>query len=136
MLAALTDPAFDPAAEVLLEQPMSNPRHLVSSIEYQVTLQDIPNGATIRANLDAPGYLVLADTWYPGWQVTVDGERVEFLRANYAFRAVSLDAGDHIVEMLYQPLSVRLGMVVSLGMLAIGVAVGWVSQRWRSVSEG
>jgi hypothetical protein len=136
MLAELTDPAFDPATEVLVEQPVPNARHLVSSTEYQMTLQDIPNGATIRASLDVPGYLVLADTWYPGWQATVDGERVELLRANYAFRAVPLDAGDHVVEMLYRPLPVRLGVVVSLGILAIGVAVGWVSLRWRSVSEG
>jgi hypothetical protein len=135
MLAALTDPAFDPAAEVLLEHPVSNTRRLVSSIEYRVTLQDIPNGSTIRANLDAPGYLVLADTWYPGWQATVDGERVEFLRANYAFRAVPLDAGDHIIEMLYRPLSVRLGIVVSLGVLVM-VAVGWVSLAWRSGGGG
>jgi hypothetical protein len=123
MLAALADPAFDPAAEVLLEQHVPGVRQPVIGVEYQITLQDTGNGITIHADLDAPGYLVLADTWYPGWQATVDGERVALLRANYAFRAVSLDAGDHIVEMFYRPLSVYVGAAVSLGMLVVGLTI-------------
>ncbi|MBE9506721.1 MAG: YfhO family protein, partial [Chloroflexi bacterium] len=109
MLAALVDPAFDPAAEVLLEQAVSSDQHAAASIEYRVTLQDTPNRVTIRAALDAPGYLMLADTWYPGWQATVDGEPVEILRANHAFRAVWLEAGEHTVEMAYRPASVLVG---------------------------
>ena len=130
MLAALADSAFDPTAEVLLEQPVSNIQHPASSIQYQVALQDTPNGVTIHAVLDAPGYLVLADTWYPGWQAAVDGEPVELVRANYVFRAVVLDAGDHVVEMLYRPLSLRLGAVVSLSMLIVLLTV-WLVRRQR-----
>jgi hypothetical protein len=126
MLAALADPAFDPAAEVLLEQPVPNLRP-PTTFQYSVTLQDVPNGVTIRADLGAPGYLVLADTWYPGWRATVDGERVECLRANYAFRAVALDGGEHVVEMVYQPLSVRVGIVMSSGMfIAIVAGAVWL----------
>jgi hypothetical protein len=136
MLAALTDPAFDPTAQVLLEQPVSSIQHPASSIQYpvsstqhpassiqhQVTLQDTPNRVTIRAILDAPGYLVVADTWYPGWQATVDGVPTEVLRANYAFRAVWLEAGKHEVEMVYRPTLVRIGGAVSLTALTLLVA--------------
>jgi len=128
MLAALADSAFDPTAEVLLEQPVSNIQHPTSNIQYQVALQDTPNRVTIHAILDAPGYLVLADTWYPGWQAAVDGEPVELVRANYVFRAVALDAGDHVVEMLYRPLSLRVGAVVSLGVLIVLLTV-WLVRR-------
>jgi hypothetical protein len=129
MLAALTDPAFDPAAEVLLERPApdtqrpaSGVKHPGSIIPYQVTLQDGPNGVTIRAALDGPGYLVLADTWYPGWQATVDGVPTEILRANHAFRAVRLEAGEHTVEMAYRPPVVLVGGAVSLTALILLVA--------------
>jgi len=122
VLAALTDPAFDPTAEALLEQPVSSIRHPASSIQYQVTLQDTPNRVTIRATLDAPGYLVVADTWYPGWQATVDGVPTEVLRANYAFRAVWLETGKHEVEMVYRPTLVRIGGAVSLTVLTLLVA--------------
>jgi hypothetical protein len=105
MLTALTDPAFDPTAEVLLEiepLPVRNSQFAIRNSQI-LSLQDTPNRVTIHATLAAPGYLVLADTWYPGWQATVDGEPVEILRANYAFRAVWLGEGEHVVEFVYRP---------------------------------
>ena len=44
------------------------------------------------------GYLVLADTWYPGWKAQVDGLDASLLRANLMFRAVHLEAGEHVVR--------------------------------------
>ena len=160
MLTTLADPAFDPIAEVLLEQSPSNlqslasfsvqkgvgdqasagktpinrglrrilHRQLASSLQCQVALRDAPNRVTIHAVLDAPGYLVLADTWYPGWQAMVDGVPTEILRANYAFRAVWLEAGEHTVEMIYRPISVLIGGAASLTTLAL-LAIGLLLTR-------
>jgi hypothetical protein len=122
MLAALTNPTFDPTAEVLLEQSISGVQSPAPSIGYQMTLQDSPNQVTIRAVLDAPGYLVLADTWSPGWRATVDGESAEVLRANYAFRAIWLDTGEHNVEMVYRPTVALVGAAISLTVLALLIA--------------
>ena len=70
-----------------------------------------------------PGrYLVLADTFYPGWQARIDGERAAILRANYAFRAVALDAGEHEVVFRYRPLSFIVGVACS-GISLVGVFV-------------
>ena len=73
-----------------------------------------PNQVRIEAVLSQPGYLVLADTYYPGWQAFVDGQRAEILRANYAFRALALDAGEHEVYFRYRPRSFMLGGVISI----------------------
>ena len=136
VLAALTDPAFDPTVEVLLEADPSPPRSIADSpprsIAYSLTLRDVPNGVTINANLDAPGYLVLADTWYPGWRATVDGVSVELLRANHAFRAVALSAGAHMVEMTYRSPAVWWGAGLSLAMLVIALVGGVVYGLYRS----
>ena len=121
MLAALTDPAFEPSAEVLLEvepRVVKDPLRLADGLE-SVTLWDGHNRTTIRAQLRSPKYLVVADTWYPGWRATVDGVPAELLRANYAYRAVWLEAGDHTVEMIYHPTLVIVGGVVSLAMVAL-----------------
>jgi hypothetical protein len=128
ILTALADPAFDPVAEVLLGQPVPVARQPSAGIKYQVTLLDTPNGVTIHADLDAPGYLVLADTWYPGWQATVNGEPSDILRANYAFRAVWLEAGAHTVSMVYRPISILVGgavTLVSLALLAVGLVLAY-----------
>jgi hypothetical protein len=129
----LSDPEFDPAFEVLFEQKSLSENHppiLPFSHSQILSLHDGPNRVTIRAALDAPGYLVLADTWYPGWRATVDGESVEILRANYAFRAVRLEAGEHTVEMVYRPTSVLVGGALGLAALVV-IVVGLLLARKR-----
>lgn len=75
---------------------------------------------TVSVQTDAPGYLVLADAYYPGWQATIDGQPAPLLRANYAFRAVPVPAGDHIVQMVFNPPIWWLGLAVS-GLTALGL---------------
>jgi uncharacterized membrane protein YfhO len=73
-----------------------------------------PNQVKIEVALDQDGYLVLSDTYYPGWRAYVDGEEKEILRANYAFRAVPLESGRHTVLFKYDPLSFKVGLAISL----------------------
>jgi len=67
----------------------------------------------------APAMLVLLDRWYPGWSVRVDGRPADVFRANGAFRAVEIPAGQADVEFVFAPRSVALG----IGMTAVGVVV-------------
>jgi hypothetical protein len=123
-LAALRDPAFDPAAEVILaegKELAADGGHAAAEIvSYE------PERIEIEASLDAPGYLVLTDAFYPGWMVEVDGQPTSLLRADLYFRAVALDAGDHQVLFRFQPATTHLGLIVSLIAwlgLGLGVAV-------------
>jgi uncharacterized membrane protein YfhO len=74
---------------------------------------------TIDALLRTSGVLVLTDAYYPGWKVVVNGKEKRILRANHFFRGVALAAGKHRVEFVYQPLSFRIGAVVSATTLII-----------------
>ncbi|MCX7681877.1 MAG: YfhO family protein [Anaerolineae bacterium] len=125
MLMLLAAPDFDPTAEVLLEQPTGIPQVTPASRAQRspIRLRDGHNRVTIHVTLETPGYLVLADTWYPGWQATVDGEPAPLMRANYAFRAVWLEAGEHTVEMAYRPRSVLVGGMLSVVVLVVMVGV-------------
>lgn len=76
-----------------------------------------PQLVEIEASLTGDGYLILLDTFYPGWVASVDGQASPIYRANYIGRAVFLPAGEHIVRFEYRPLSFRLGVWVALGML-------------------
>lgn len=91
------------------------------------SLHDEWNRTTIDVELDEPGQLILADTYYPGWRVTVDGEEREILRVHHAFRAVALSAGKHRVVFVYTPKSFWLGLYVSAATWLIAVAT-WFLQ--------
>ncbi len=121
-LAALRDPAFDPAAEVILAQgneiAVDGGRSAAEIATYE------PERIEVKASLDAPGYLVLTDAYYPGWKVEVDRQPASLLRADLYFRAVALDAGEHQVVFRFQPASARLGLIASLiAWLGLGLAV-------------
>lgn len=126
---------FDPAAMVILEsgEPLSTtPTSTLGLWEYGL------NTVTVQVEADAAGYLVLADAYYPGWTATVDGVAVPIHRANYAFRAVYVPAGEHIVRFEFVPHLWWLGAGVSLGTLAalmLWAAVAWLRQRKNQPPE-
>ncbi|HVE81645.1 MAG TPA: YfhO family protein [Myxococcales bacterium] len=79
-----------------------------------------------------PGYLILADRFYPGWHATVDGREAPIYRADYAVRAVPLpEEGHHVVRFEYRPATVRAGAIISAVATALALAVLLVRWRWR-----
>lgn len=85
-----------------------NAKATISYKEYS------PEKNVIEVKSTGNGFLVTADAWYPGWKVKVDGTNAEIYRADYIFRAVFLDEGDHVVEFYYEPKSLKIGMIVTL----------------------
>jgi hypothetical protein len=83
----------------------------------------------IEASLDRSGILVLNDSDYPGWRVSVDGKPDKWFTANYLFRAVLLLPGKHVVRFDYRPASFYRG--VALTLLTIGVLTAFGVRRLR-----
>jgi hypothetical protein len=120
VLARLTSPDFDPRRSVLLEADCprgATPREGSSGVTLE---RDDAGQVRARVDLERPGFLVLSDTFDPGWRARVDGEPVEIRRANWAFRAVALPAGRHAVDLHYEPASFRVG----LGLAGLAAGVG------------
>jgi hypothetical protein len=72
----------------------------------------------LDVTFEKPGWLLVADTYYPGWVAAVDGVPAPILHGDYAFRVVAVPAGAHTVVFDYQPSSLRLGLwLTGLGVL-------------------
>jgi hypothetical protein len=70
-----------------------------------------------------PALLVLSEVYDPNCPAYVDGERVPLHRANYLFRAIPIPAGEHRVELRYEPRTLRVGVALTL-LTAVGITVG------------
>jgi hypothetical protein len=77
-------------------------------------LEESPNRLLMSANRTADGWVVIRDSWYPGWQARVDDKPAQIMHADYLFKAVPVPAGNHEIELEYKPISFTIGLWVSV----------------------
>ena len=86
-----------------------------------------PNRLTYKTNNSKDGVVVFSEIYYPdGWHAAIDGRPVELARADYILRAMYVPAGEHTVEMYFDPVSLHVTEGIAyaaLALLIIGVMV-------------
>ncbi len=80
-------------------------------------IRRIPNEWTIRAQ--GPGWLVLAEVDYPGWEASLDGQPRKIQSFQGLFRAIEIPTGEHVISIRFKPRLLMLG--IGLAVLAWGV---------------
>ncbi len=122
-LEALTDPGFDPRAEVYLAGIAGTEEAGGGGGGVRI-VEDLPERVVLEVSSREAAWLVLTDNIYPGWVAQREGKPLPVLRANYLFRAVKVPAGESRIVFRYRPVSLWTGAAVSLISLAAGIA--WV----------
>jgi hypothetical protein len=143
VLSRITSKDFNPDKEVLLEEePRWKEQSLTparakesiglpkSSVEF---ISETNNRLLLTVEAQEKAFLVLNDTYFPGWQAFVDGKRTKIYRADYTFRTIPLNAGTHCLEFVYDPMSFKLGAGVTLLGILGCIGMGWVARRKRRV---
>ena len=83
-------------------------------LKENLTYEQITNShILIKASANIDSYLVVLDSFYPGWKAFIDGRESVIHQTNYNFRGVVLPKGDHIVEFKYAPNSLKAGAIIS-----------------------
>jgi hypothetical protein len=143
VLERLLDDDFDPSRAVILEEDPSSAIDRAISSESDLHGAEIvtysPDRVVIEADLKADGFLVLSDTYYPGWEALVDGREAKIYQADYLFRAISVEQGNHIIEFRYRPRSFRIGLMISLlsgAILCGGGAILFLARRRARRAQG
>jgi len=85
--------------------------NLDPNIQYNLTN---PNKVDIEYQAVNPGWLVIRQSWYPGWQAILDGEELlEIEKVDFIFQGVRVPSGSHSLEFIYFPNSIKVGMLIS-----------------------
>ncbi len=82
-----------------------------------------PSSVTLTVESPTPAFLVLSDTYYPGWRAQVDGVDRTVYRTNYVLRGVVVPEGHHTVVFRYQPSSFIIGGIITLISILVWAAI-------------
>jgi hypothetical protein len=129
-LNRVADLRFDPAATVIVSDSVPatpSPDTGPGTVEF---VRYEPKHIELRASAQSNAVLLLNDKFDPYWEVLVDGEPAELLRANFLMRGVFLTPGEHTVEFHFRP--PNAGLYVSLLAIAAGGGLcGWLGVARR-----
>lgn len=100
-------------------------RTAVGAAESVAVIKYGPQRVELLASLDRPGLVILADTYYPGWRLTIDGKPAPIYRANRMMRGAAVPAGEHTLVYTYEPGSFRIGAIVSLVGAIVVLILTW-----------
>ncbi len=122
---------FDPAETVLFEKEDFGYREIVlpqigdpANAQARITRYE-PQRIEIETRNSQPGFLVLSEMYYRGWEAWIDGRRAPVERVNYVLRGLAVPAGDHRIEFVFRAPSFRNGAAYTLlGIMLLLVSVG------------
>jgi hypothetical protein len=136
LIRKLLSPDLDGFTAFFEQPPIAHLERFPQPIRNEVKPIKIEDNAlTFDVTTDSSGYLILSDTYYPGWICTIDSREVAIQRTNYSMRAVYLPAGRHLVHYEFKPYTYEIGKWVSL-LTLLGVCVTFgVSLRRRSTIQ-
>jgi len=131
-LAALKDTNIQLRRTIVLEQSPSIPVSGDKPADATATVTDFkPETFTITVNTSANTILSVAHPDYPSWVATVDGKTTPILRAYGGLAAVAVPTGNHTIIFKYDPLSYKVGAVVSLLAWITVLVLGGISLYGR-----
>lgn len=129
-------PGFDPRDAAILESDFqpgpggANPDRSTATVTRYSG-----NSVELAVNLDAPGFVVLTDSYFPGWRAYIDDQETPVLQAYSLFRAVEVPAGEHKILFKYAPVTFQIGGYLSLlGLFAVGLGLSYA--LWSALDAG
>lgn len=120
ILKKLISKDFDPLKTVIIKEKTN--KKINENGKYKIKIiKDEPLVQEYSLFTTKPGIFLITDTYYPGWVAFDNGKQVKIIRANYAFRAIIVEAGIHKLEFKYQPKSFIFGLILSFFGLLLSV---------------
>jgi hypothetical protein len=121
---------FDPYATALVSNQDGDGRQGTGVLNAEARVLQWEDGLVrIDVQSSRNAFLVVAQTFYPGWTATVDGVATPIEQTNLAFQGLSVPAGRHTVVMSFMPRSLLLGFAFAFLGVAGLVAYLWVMRR-------
>jgi hypothetical protein len=113
---------FDPLRIALVEEPLRI--GISSGIQLpQVQVRRLRDGSVeLFATAPHQSFLVLSDSYYPGWQASIDGQPTHIFRTDYVLRGLIVPAGSHRVDFVFRSRTLVIGLIITtVALLLLGI---------------
>ena len=122
-LYAVADKSFEP---VLGKATPPSPGDTIYETKYA------PNRLKYRSKTSKENLAVFSEIYFPwGWKATIDGEKASIGRVDYVLRAMVIPAGDHEIELVFDPDSLKTTNALSIVSLCfIGIVCAGSLGLW------
>lgn len=132
--------SFNPANTAIVEKEIAG---ISIPTKTNVEVNDFGlHNLNMTVQTDSTAFLVISEVYYPaGWNAYIDGEESEIFATNYILRGIKVPAGEHQVELRFEPksylLSIRLSLIglILASLLVIGGLVTYYFKNYRGKIE-
>lgn len=127
---------FNTTAVVETSESISSTTDTTSSVE--VTNYTGPE-ISMEVSREKPGFLVLSEIYYPaGWIAELNGKEIPIYKTNYLLRGMKIPAGEHKLELRFEPQSWKIGVLLSWVSLFAQILIAglWGFSRFKNRGSG
>jgi hypothetical protein len=119
---------FDPARMAVSADALDIAATSAEAIPAEISWDKFElNRIELKVRAPSPGLLVVAEAYFPGWHAMVDGRETRIHKINNVFRGVTLPKGESRVVLVYRPVSVYAGGIMTL--LCFAGVIVWLLVR-------
>jgi hypothetical protein len=137
LLSAITSDTFNPRQEIYF--PESARARITISNRTECVIREVsftPGKIQAAVQCAAPAIVVLSESYYHRWHASIDDQPAELFRANLAFQAVQVPAGNHQLKLVYSDPNLLVGAILSVFSLTACGFIFWRTGRQKPLSPG
>ena len=120
--------SFDPARTAVVEYTSPELAEDLTRVgKGTVKILSIENDRwLLEGNTDSPAFLVISQSFDPGWIAYVDGRKTPLLATDYILQGLKIPAGASRIELRYFPTSFIFGAgITAISFVVVVFMVGW-----------
>jgi hypothetical protein len=95
-----------------------------------------PDTMRFQVRTRKPAFLVVSNSFYPGWTATVNGQPTQVHRTNWLVQGVFVPAGESEVVFRFLTPGLRLGVAISLFSVSLFITIIWWDRRRTKSRKG
>lgn len=114
----------------IIEEHLAVPFQKSAGYQSEVNIgQYSEQSITVNTRSNNPGFLVVGNMYYPGWQARIDGVKTKIVKTNYLLQGLLVPAGEHEIVISFLPAVFLLGLATST--LGITILLLWGAMVWK-----